>query len=362
METHVNADGTCSRLISFKTDSVTLVSGTNLTEEGNRHERGVCTAALIADDVWTDDAWEKSWTDSERSGQHPVPMAPEEYQRLHDEAMAHHQQMDDAIRFCLRRDFCSVEAMSAAMPVTIMGMPLEAQASLQKKFRWFYTEYTFTETIRSIGDRYPVAYSNYLTDEEIQCWFTYNATSYEGRSGQENLQMLESIEEKAEQWYSALYYHMALDAIAHHYDEVKDAPLSLEHFCQLQDSLTSDAVSLGFNIGKLSTKAGDYKLLANFLTHQLHTDVYETALEQSPVLTEALDHVGESLLEVLVLNIQYHATLIDEAQDFEIKGLELIARDYTASITTRHENLWAYIVTLLICCIAAGSFFIKRKS
>lgn len=362
METRVNADGTCSRAISFRADSATFVGGGYLIGNEDGHARDVCSADLIAHEVWTDDAWEKSWTDKTSRAHHPLPMAPEEFSRLHNEAIAQNQPLEDSVRFCLKREFSSVEAMSAAIPFTILGEPLEAQSSLQKEFRWFYTDYTFTETIHCIGNRYPVSYSEYLSDEELLCWFTDDASGYKGHSGQENLQMLECIEEKVDKWYSALFYYESLEAIAQHYEEVKDAPMPLEQFRQMQNSLTANAVSLGFNVGKLSTKEGDYKLFTNFLTRQLDSDAYEKALEQSPVLAEAMDRVGESLIEVLALNVHYHVTLIDKDQDFVLKGLELIARDYTVSITARQKNLWAYIVSLLICCIAGCSFLIRKKT
>lgn len=362
MDTHVNADGTCSRQISFRADSATFVGGGYLAGKGDNLTRGICSADLIADEIWTDNAWEKSWIDKTSHNHHPLPMTPEEFSRLHNEAIAQNQPLEDSVRVCLRRDFSSVEAMSAAMPFTIQGEPLEAQSNLQKKFRWFYTDYTFTETIRCIGNRYPISYSDYLTKEELICWFTDDASGYKGHSGQENLQMLERIEEKVDKWYSALFYYESLEAIAQHYEEVKDAPMPLEQFRQMQNSLTANAVSLGFNVGKLSTKEGDYKLFTNFLTRQLDSDAYEKALEQSPVLAEAMDRVGESLIEVLALNVHYHVTLIDKDQDFVLKGFELIARDYTVSITTRKKNLWAYIVSLLICCIAGCSFLIRKKT
>lgn len=362
MDTHVNADGTCSRQICFRADSATFVGSGYLAGERDNLARGICSADLIADEVWTDNAWEKSWTDKTSHNHHPLPMTPDEFSRLHNEAIAQNQPLEDSVRVCLRRDFSSVEAMSAAMPFTIQGEPLEAQSNLQKKFRWFYTDYTFTETIRCIGNRYPISYSDYLTKEELICWFTDDASGYKGHSGQENLQMLERIEEKVDKWYSALFYYESLEAIAQHYEEVKDAPMPLEQFRQMQNSLTANAVSLGFNVGKLSTKEGDYKLFTNFLTRQLDTDAYEKALEQSPVLAEAMDQVGESLIEILALNVHYHVTLIDKDQDFILKGFELIARDYTVSITTRQKNLWAYIVSLLICCIAGCSFLIRKKT
>lgn len=362
MDTHVNADGTCSRQISFRADSATFVGGGYLAGKGDNLTRGICSADLIADEIWTDNTWEKSWIDKTSHDHHPLPMTPKEFSRLHNEAIAQNQPLEDSVRVCLRRDFSSVEAMSAAMPFTIQGEPLEAQSNFQKKFRWFYTDYTFTETIRCIGNRYPISYSDYLTKEELICWFTDDASGYKGHSGQENLQMLERIEEKVDKWYSALFYYESLEAIAQHYEEVKDAPMPLEQFRQMQSSLTANAVSLGFNVGKLSTKEGDYKLFTNFLTRQLDSDAYEKALEQSPVLAEAMDRVGESLIEVLALNVHYHVTLIDKDQDFVLKGFELIARDYTVSITARQKNLWAYIVSLLICCIAGCSFLIRKKT
>ena len=52
-------------------------------------------------------------------------------------------------------NFDNVEQMSQAVPLNLNKKPLSAKATLEKRFRWFYTEYTFTEVFAGIGGNFP---------------------------------------------------------------------------------------------------------------------------------------------------------------------------------------------------------------
>ena len=53
--------------------------------------------------------------------------------------------------------FKSIEEMSEETPLQLNGTHLRSKASLKKQFRWFYTNYVFSETFYCVGDTFQLA-------------------------------------------------------------------------------------------------------------------------------------------------------------------------------------------------------------
>ena len=141
MHTTINSDGTCSRSIDFKTESIDL-----------KTEYEVIPSGIDLGSDWTS--------------------APN----------------DDTARVAYIRNFDNVEQMSQAMPLKLNKKPLSSKATFEKRFRWFYTEYTFTEVFATIGGNFPLPPTNYADAEEVNYWFTGQPNLINGMNGAEAME------------------------------------------------------------------------------------------------------------------------------------------------------------------------------
>ena len=142
MLTIVNEDGTCSREYTFHTTQQWLA------------------AAPDEDyDSIVDKSWERSWSvlgaDSVR---YPVPLTEAQLDSM--QALDNSRPLGNMLMVHCRKTYGSVEEMSAHLYradrshlVEVRG--IKASSRLEKRFKWFYTDYTFSETFTYEGE--PVA-------------------------------------------------------------------------------------------------------------------------------------------------------------------------------------------------------------
>ena len=117
MNTIIHADGTCRREICFKADSVALANG-SISAHSN-------VLDILNDNSWTYEVQDTSWVKA-------------------------------------YRDFSSPDEMAEAMPLQVAGQQVKSKAKLEKQFRWFYTDYIYTETFESIAPTFVIPLTNYM--------------------------------------------------------------------------------------------------------------------------------------------------------------------------------------------------------
>ena len=81
--------------------------------------------------------------------------------------------------------FSSVEEMCEQMPLQLNGMRLRSKAKLEKHFRWFYTEYVYTETFYCVGDTFKLPPTDYADKDAVSYWFTGQPNLLQGLNGAE---------------------------------------------------------------------------------------------------------------------------------------------------------------------------------
>ena len=79
---------------------------------------------------------------------------------------------NDTVSTTFSMPFKSIEEMSEETPLQLNGTRLRSKASLKKQFRWFYTNYVFSETFYCVGDTFQLADTLYADKALISYWFT----------------------------------------------------------------------------------------------------------------------------------------------------------------------------------------------
>ena len=88
---------------------------------------------------------------------------------------------------------------------------LQPEENMQKHFRWFFTYYEYTATIKAF-ENLPVPLSSYLSPEE-QAVFFGNSPLPQGWNGKESYEYLESINNKFVQWYNRSLFETNYDIL-----------------------------------------------------------------------------------------------------------------------------------------------------
>lgn len=351
MLTVINSDGSCYREISIPADSFLLTASEDNIEE---HVKG-----LMSDASWT-----KVWRVIGSEENHAYPMTVGRY----DSVMASFRVADecitprDSLVVCASRSFGSVAEMSAELPFTVDGRRISSSASLEKKFRWFRTDYTFNETFSGFGSRFSIPVSGFLEEDEVSFWLTGSPDLIGDFSGLEVKEMLDDIEERFWRWVNANIMSDAIGVIADNYDMVSGAPVDRDGFAAQKDSLLSFLVEYGYEIWPNDPENS----LENGLDKFFRTNAFSKALgdygdDTLSGLVELDLHFYESLNS---LQVDYSLLMPgdEEERHFVLSGPRMALNDYSISATSQVTNRWAYVLMLLVAVTAVAlTAAIKRR-
>ena len=262
--------------------------------------------------------------------------------------------------------FKTAEDMGRLMPLQLNGVRLRSEAKLDKRFRWFYTEYTFTETFYCVGDTFKLPATNYADKAEISYWFTGQPNLIAGMSGAEASQKLGDMEPKITKWLNDNLFKTGFDFIVANYDSIANPPVSREQFIQLHDSLAKYLLAHDDEILAINVE--------DALRDFFHSNAYAMFFDEDNPLGEKLNKEFMNRLNIFWFNVPYTLSMPGKVTDagngtlqpdgtilYPFTGECLIPQDYTITATSHVAHIWAYIVTLLIILLAIGSFLYRRK-
>ena len=350
MLTVINEDGTCSREYTFHSTQQWL---------GIPPEEDY--------DSIVDKSWERSWSvlgaDSVR---YPVPLTETQLDSM--QALDLSQPLGNMLMVHVKKDYKSVEEMSAQIYrvershlVKVEG--IKASSQLEKHFKWFYTDYTFTETFANEDSTlFPIPLSQFLSADTASFWFAGQPDLTRSLSGAEMKEMLDGIEKKVSQWGNANWFVEMCKVISDHYDKVKNPPVSKERFIRICDSLVMLPCVLDPKDSE-SVEEGVFDLLHDVFQSDVYTEFlrsYEGGLGQYGGLL-SFGNNYDLVMPGRVLDAgmgEYDGEVIH----YRLGGERMIPSDYTITATSRVTNVWAFIVTILVVLLAIGSFFYRRKS
>ncbi|MDR3141324.1 MAG: hypothetical protein LBU37_06340 [Tannerellaceae bacterium] len=236
--------------------------------------------------------------------------------------------------------------------------PLVAPAeTLQKRFGWFYTYYTFKTVYPCIADKIPVSIDKYMNKDEQELWFQGNFSAYPGMTGLELKHEMDNMENKFLEWYTKNVQEAYFDVICDFEKRLGNS----RHIAQLsaiKDSVFQNGTDELVDILKLFDK---------YLETNYFSDLYKTDKRQIDEMC------NERLLEdLLSRDIEYklimpgklissNAPLISQdTLTWKIMAANLIPDNYELTATSRTANIWAFAVVFLFVAVS-GYCLIKTK-
>ena len=351
MLTIINEDGTCSREMSFHPYPKEVMAQLNEPIESSCLHFG------------TD--WQRTWSVVGDSVRHPCPMTEAQW----DSLRRPEENVSNKILMHTKRNYQNVGEMSDSL-TSIVGHLFKATASLDKHFKWFYTDYTYKETlaITNIEQIFPIPLDRFVSADTASYWFTGQPNLAEGLTGAEQKELLDAIEAGISHWFSACTMSSICDFIANvHYDEVKNPPVSKEQFLALKDSIvmspTVRNLDLFCNISQVS------KIIKDFY----HSDAYTPLFSDSTKWERRLETKYKSYEYLMMMAPQLVYVMPGKVIDggagviegnvvhYKFSGERMIPHPYDVVITSRVTNVWAFAATFLIILVAIGSFFYRHK-
>ena len=262
------------------------------------------------------------------------------------------------------RKFERVEDMNGSPALQIFGRPLKSEATLDRKFKWFYTDYTFTETFLGWEDSFKIPVTDYMSKDEASFWFTGYPELPKGITGKE-LEYLSDMSCNAEHWFFDVTWDIYFRSIAEYYDQIKNPPVDRETFLSMRDSVMKSAYKEELNFfGDGDSDA--LKYLDRFFKTKVFT---ETDIPEAESYGVSLwyQSVGLGCLKASY-TLKLPGKVIDAGRgqiedgviQYRFGGDYLTVGDYAFTATSRVVNVWAFLLSGLILVIAVGSFFIKR--
>ncbi len=345
MNTEIHADGTCSRDIWFKADSATLVDS---TQRNNPYLNRVLNSR----------DWQKTWcvkgpkSDVSAVVENPYPMSQAQYDSVAVLCVDNRKSksVKDTVLIHARRDFRSVEEMAELCPITVAGRQVSSTPKFEKKFRWFYTEYTYTEAFESFAPAFKIQLCPmYMSETSANYWLTGYPNLAKGFSGAEMKELNENLEQSFGRYVNANRLRDVVEIIGDNYSSIENAPMTWPEmrdkmaFYYYSDSLSGDYVN--FEPGKIITKV-------------LHSDVYERALAENPKMVRDERRYSSLYMLGVSCRIKMPGQIVEVAECsngsigdnglffYRLTGFRLLAPHYEIGVTSREKNVWAYVVTV----------------
>ena len=325
------------------------------------HKDGTCTREISCSKVMTKEERDSLWGDKTTSSL-PIPECIDIDGFSETNTVVGN---GDTVTTTFSCNYPSVAEMSEKNPILLNDAQLKSKAELEKRFRWFYTEYTFTEVFECVGDTFKLDATKYADKDIVSFWFTGEPNLLKGLNGAEASQKISEMEPFVSKWLNDNLFKVCFDYVVNHYDSIPNPPVSKERFCELHDSLANYLLKDREDILDVEPAEG----LKTFF----HSDAYAIFFNEDTAYGKELNKELLKRLNIFWFNVPYTlsmpGTVIDSGRGimdgdiilYPLTGERLIPQDYTITATSRVTHIWAYIVTLLVVLFALGNIFYRKK-
>ena len=347
MLTIINEDGTCSREMTF--------------HPAQEHVMAPLSETINANGMIFRSGWQRTWSVVGDSVRHACPMTQEQSDSLDENAQ---------VLMHTWQEYPSVNEMCDSLNRVAQEL-FKDTASLEKHFKWFYTDYVFQETlsIAVVKQAFPVSLDRFVSADTASYWFTGQPDLTAGLTGAEQKEMLDNIEAKISRWFAACTMAHVCEIIANErYDEVKNPPVSKEQFLALKNSVVMSPAVANMDLAMFNNITQVGKIFEEFFHSDAYTPLFSDTKAWDNRLDEKYKYYGFLVTMKPTLDYVMPGKVIDAGNGvvednvvhYKFSGERLIPHPFDVTITSRVTNIWAFVVTALIILLAIGCLFYRR--
>ena len=345
MLTGINPDGSCYREFSDTPDSLFLMG-----DKSEKHNPFP---------VFIDSNWQISWTLGDSKPRTDFPLSKATFDSIKNKS----QKSKENIVVRIRRNYQSVEDLDSQFRLKNANDwgKVTVKHRLEKKFRWFYTYYTYKETYKKLKLNFDIPIEKYMTKEEAQFWFTGKPDMTKGMNGLEVREYVGQIEDNYNKWVVRNLWNEEFKVVLKNYNSLALKPVSKEKLRTLNDSIFNSNInsSMDLDITKaLNTffKTNAFSMLSEKENGPLKKYDEDTNLRFAFFFSQAINYKLCLPGDIIQAN---NAVVDGETLTWKLTPQRLIPDDYILEAQSRKANIWAFILTGLIVIIALGSFIWK---
>lgn len=276
------------------------------------------------------------------------------------------EQKSDVFCVQVRKNYSSVEELAAnfRLKKSHEWSSMKVKYELEKKFRWFYTYYSYREIYPRIKTNFEIPVEKYLTNDEAKFWFTGQPDILLGMNGIESREYLGRVEDLYNKWIAHNLWNASFKVLLANYNQVDNQPVSKEKLKLLRDSI--------FN---LKVHEPDFRMndvLNDFFKTNAFTVLWQN--EHSPMKKFEDDFNNQEFMSYIPTTFNYKLILPGKVIQpttgilhgdtlvWKLTGYRMIPADYVIEAQSRKANVWAFILTGIILIVAVGSFLWRPKN
>lgn len=242
--------------------------------------------------------------------------------------------------------------------------------TLQKKFRWFFTYYTFEATYQELPDKGPVPLSRYMSAEEQQLWFRGERSAFEGWNGIEMKNTLDELDSKFWKWFTRSQYEISWE-ILHRFELLRQRDTS---YLQCLTARKEDVFKIMSEKEEIESSGNLPESVCNAFDKCCQTEhysqLYKANKETIDVLFQEKCQVADLAGNVMRYELSMPGQLLTTNAPTQIAGLlawrvdviRLLNGNYVLKAESRVPNYWAFGSTLLLILLGVWGFWkMQRK-
>ena len=236
------------------------------------------------------------------------------------------------------------------------------EESLVKKWRFFYTTYSFKAIYHKFQYDVPISIDTYLSKEEQFLWTQGGMENYKVYNGSEINDYLNEIGNKIEAWYLRNFFEISIECInkcAKKYDLNRDKESIYKQVIDKEKEPTKINPKTVSSILDLYYKTTYFSKL-----YSCNEEILDKDFEAATFIIGYLANVIDYELVVPGKQLQTNAPIIHaDTLVWKVDGMRLLFDNYSLTAEYRLPNRWAFVFSGLVLMVALGSLgiIIRKK-
>jgi hypothetical protein len=235
--------------------------------------------------------------------------------------------------------------------------------SLDKKFKWFYTTYSFREIYPKYNTLNYVPIEKYLTKEDIRLYFGENTKFPAYLTGKEINDTLNHIDKQVNAWFENNIFEESFILLVNGIKKYEPTNPYLKRIILAKDSLFKLFIKDGpleGDLGKAIQK--QLKIQKVFINEKTEQEIDNSSKNQTDAIFATISDKIDYALVMPGKIIETNSNLSDGNKlNWKIDGDRFFFLDYEIYAKSRVANWWAFAVSAIFILLVGLSFFVKRK-
>jgi len=305
----------------------------------------------------TVNTWEDDTMYLYKSGNNPFPMKTDSRWQL-----SFTKDTGKKIRCTAIKNFSSVIMLQKTFILNNSKWEKEKHELIySKKFRWFYTLYTYKETFSNINP-FDIPVADYLSTEELRLWMSRDDEFATGVKNKKSDSLNTAIDNKAEKWLKACYKKELVDNLTKAFEILKDPDLKPSLIQENIDTILSLCPGDYTTKRLIAAMAGYFR---NENVHKLLDDKYSFINTTEKKYNAIADNFHEAAIFKIILPgnlVSNNAEKIKhDTLCWSVTAYKFFFNNYELKATSRIINHWTLWVTAILLVILIGIIYFKLK-